>query len=571
MADHSKYVLEPVREGPDFTLYRGSARGEAIPLLAVAVSAEQPSPQNLRRLEHEYSLATELSPAWAARPLALTRHQGRAMLILEDPGGDTLDRLLAQHKQRPIDLVRFLRIAIGLAAALRQAHRQGFIHKDVKPANVLVDDSDRVWLTSFGVASRIPRERQPPEAPEFIAGSLPYMAPEQTGRMNRSIDSRSDLYSLGVTLYEMATGRLPFTASEPMEWVHCQIARRPVAPCERNPNVPGPVSAIIVKLLAKTAEERYQTAGGLERDLLRCLTEWHTRGHIDEFPLAVHDVPDRLLIPEKLYGRTREVATLLAAFERVVATGTPELVLVSGYSGIGKSSVVNELHKSLVPSNGLFAAGKCDQYMRDIPYATLAQACRSLVRQILGKSEAELCGWRDALHEALGPNGALVADLIPELGLVIGDQPPAPDLSPQDAQRRFHSVLRRFLAVFACQEHPLALFLDDLQWLDPATIDLLEDLLAQQDIRHLLLVGAYRDNEVKRLAPARTQVGCYPSRGGCGTGYHPGTVGRWRPRAVDHGISSLRARAVPRAVPTHTGKERWQSLLCDPVSPFTCR
>ena len=325
--------------------------------------------------------------------------------------------------------------------------------------------------------------------------------------MNRSIDRRSDLYALGVSLYEMLTGTLPFKASDPMEWVHCHIAREPISPSERFNDVPATVSAIIMKLLAKTAEERYQTAAGVERDLRHCLAEWETQQRIDQFPLAAHDVPDRLLIPEKLYGRTREVATLLSSFQRVVATGTPELVLVSGYSGIGKSSVVNELQKVLVPFQGLFASGKFDQYMRDIPYATLAQAFQNLVRQILSKSELELRHWRDALHEALGPNGLLVVDLIPELELVIGEQPPLPDLSPQDAQRRFQRVLRRFIGAFARPEHPLALFLDDLQWLDAATIDLLEDLLAQQDIRHLLVIGAYRDNEVDSAHPLMRKLG----------------------------------------------------------------
>jgi predicted ATPase len=255
-----------------------------------------------------------------------------------------------------------------------------------------------------------------------------------------------------------------------------------------------------MKLLAKTAEERYQTAAGVERDLRRCLAEW-PRGSLADFPLGEEDTPDRLLIPEKLYGREREVETLLASFDRIVKSGAPELVLVSGYSGVGKSSVVNEVHKVLVPPRGLFATGKFDQYKRDIPYATLAQAFQSLVRQILSKSDAELQAWRDALREALGPNGLLIVDLIPELELVIGKQPPVPDLSPRDAQRRFQAVLRRFIGVFARPEHPLALFLDDLQWLDTATLDLLEDLLTQGDVRHLLLIGAYRDNEVDAAHP----------------------------------------------------------------------
>jgi PAS domain S-box-containing protein len=501
MTEDSKYVLEPLREGPDFTLYRGRERGNQMPILAVAVAAEQPSPRNLRRLEHEYSLANELDAAWAAQPLALDRHQGRAVLILKDPGGEPLDRLIEQHQGQLIDLTRFLHIAIGLAAALGQAHRQGLIHKDVKPANALMDDSGHVWLTGFAIASRLLRERQSPEAPEFIAGSLPYMAPEQTGRMNRSIDSRSDLYSLGVTLYEVLTGRLPFTASDPMEWVHCQIARQPVSPHERAPNIPLPVSAVIMKLLAKTAEGRYQTAVGLERDLQRFLKEWETHGRIDEFPLGEHDKQDRLLIPEKLYGRTSEIGALLASFDRVLAGGRPELVLVSGYSGVGKSSVVNELHKVLIPPRGLFADGKFDQYKRDIPYVTLAQAFETLVRQILVKSEAEVDHWRHALLEALGPDGQLMVNLIPEVEFVIGKQSPVADLPPQEARNRFQLVFRRFLAVFATAEHPLALFLDDLQWLDTATLELIERLITDPDVRHVLLIGAYRDNDVSSSHP----------------------------------------------------------------------
>jgi PAS domain S-box-containing protein len=498
MAEDSEYILEPLREEAGFTLYRGRELGNPMPILALA--AEQPSPRSLRRLHHEWSLATELDAAWAAQPLALTRHQGRTVLILKDPGGEPLDRVIEQHKGQPLDLTRLLRIAIGLAVALSQAHRQGLIHKDVKPANALVDDSGHVWLTGFGIASRLPRERLPPVPPEIITGTLAYMSPEQTGRMNRSVDSRSDLYSLGVTLYELLTGSLPFTGSDAMEWVHCHIARQPLPPAERTPDIPLPVSFVIVKLLAKTAEERYQTAVGLERDLRRCLKEWETHGHINEFPLGEHDTPDRLLIPEKLYGRASEINTLLASFDRVVAGGCPELVLVSGYSGVGKSSVVNELHKPLVPPRGLFASGKFDQYKRDIPYATLAQAFQSLIRPILVKNEDELGRWRNAIGEALGPNGQLMVDLVPELKLIIGEQQPVPELPPQDAKRRFQLVVRRFISAFTW-EHPLALFLDDLQWLDAATLDLMEDLLTHPDVKRVMLIGAYRDNEVAPTHP----------------------------------------------------------------------
>ena len=256
-----------------------------------------------------------------------------------------------------------------------------------------------------------------------------------------------------------------------------------------------------MKLLAKTAEERYQTAAGAEIDFRRCLAEWETHGRVDEFALGEYDVPDRLLIPEKLYGRVREIDTLLTSFDRVVASGNPELVLVSGYSGIGKSSVVNELHKAQVPSRGLFASGKFDQYKRDIPYSILAKAFQGLIRPLLGKSDAELSRWRDAVREALNPNGQLIVDLVPELALILGEQPPVSELSPQDAQRRFKLVFRRFIGVFARPEHPLALFLDDLQWLDAATLDLIEDLLTQPDVQYLVLIGAYRDNEVNASHP----------------------------------------------------------------------
>ena len=481
-----------------YRAWRAGAGNERTRVLAVVPAAEQPSPAVLDRLAHEYGLRVELDRAWSARPIELLRESGRTVLLLDDPGGEPLDQLLGAS----MELSRFLRLAIAIAAAVGKVHQHGLVHKDIKPANILVNPaSGQAWITGFGIASRLPRERQAPEPPETVAGTLAYMAPEQTGRMNRSIDSRSDLYALGVTLYEMLTGSLPFSASEAMEWVHCHIARGPVPPTEQLTGAPGAVSAIIMKLLAKTAEERYQTAAGLERDLRRCLAEWEARGRIDDFSPGEHDTPDRLLVPEKLYGRAREVDTLLAAFDRVVAGGAAELVLVSGYSGIGKSSVVNELHKVLVPPRGLFASGKFDQYKRDIPYSTLAQAFQNLIRALLGKSDAELAGWRDALREALGPNGRLIAELVPELQLVIGEQPPVPELPPQQAQGRFQLVFQRFLGVFARPEHPLALFLDDLQWLDAATLDLLEHLLTRSDLRHLLLIGAYRDNEVDAAHP----------------------------------------------------------------------
>ena len=495
----SEYSLDRLRDDGEFVLYRAHAKQMEPPsVLLLTPASTRPSPETLKKLDHEYSLRSELDSAWAVRPLALPERGPETMLVLEDPGGKTLDGFISG----PMEMTQFLDFALGLATALGGLHETKLIHKDLKPTNVLVDSATgQVRLIGFGIASRLRRERQAPEPPEFIAGTLAYMAPEQTGRMNRSIDSRSDLYALGVTLYEMLTGNLPFTASDPLEWVHCHIARHPAAPDDRVKSVPACVSAIVMKLLSKTPEDRYQTASGVERDLRRCFAEWQAHGHIADFSPGQHDAPDRLLIPEKLYGREREIETLLSAFDRVVAGGRPEMVLVSGYSGIGKSAVVNELHKPLVPPRGLFASGKFDQYKRDIPYATMAQAFQSLIRPLLSKSEEELSKWRNALREELDPNGQLMVGLVPELKAIIGEQPPVPELPQQDAQRRFHLVFRRFINVFARPEHPLALFLDDLQWLDAATLDLMEYLLTQPDVKNLLLIGAYRDNEVGPAHP----------------------------------------------------------------------
>jgi predicted ATPase/signal transduction histidine kinase len=500
----ARCVYQTLRADEEFALSRGRQDGDQSSVLVVAPVSEYPSLGSLARLEHEYSLRDELDPDWALQPLALTRREGRMMLVLADPGGEPLNRFLGQ----PMELGRFLRLAIGLAVSLGKLRRRGLIHKDIKPDNIFVDfATHKVWFTGFGIASRLPRERQAAEPLEVIAGTLAYMAPEQTGRMNRSIDSRSDLYSSGVTLYEMLTGALPFNASDPMEWVHCHVARQPPKPGELRKGIPEPVSAIVLKLLAKNAEERYQTPAGLEADLRKCLIDWESVGQIKSFPVGLQDVPDQLLIPEKLYGRDGVRQTLVAAFDRVVATHKSELVLLSGYAGIGKSSVVHELHKVIVLPRGIFVYGKFDQHNRDIPYATLAQAFQELARQILSKGEEEIIHWRNTVLEALGPNGQLMVNLIPELELVIGKQPPIPELPPQEAQNRFEAVLKEFLGAFARKEHPLVLFLDDLQWLDPATLRLLEQLVTDPNGQHLLLIGAYRDSEVTSHHPLMLTLG----------------------------------------------------------------
>lgn len=469
-------------------------------VLLVQLSIGGQSRAGRDRLAHEYELRELLHGSWAARPLDLVRDAGRSSLVLEDPGGEPLEELLGM----PIEMERFCGLAIAIVAAVGGLHAQGLVHRDIKPANILVDRlTGGVRLTGFGIASRLVRERQAPQAPETIAGTLAYMAPEQTGRMNRSIDSRSDLYALGITLYQMLVGALPFSATDLMGWVHCHLAKRPLAPAERLQNVPGTVSAIIMKLLSKMAEDRYQTAAGLESDLRRCLAEWKAQGQIDAFPLGIHDAPGRLMLPEKLYGRQSEVRSLLAAFDRVANDGLPELILVSGASGVGKSSVVNELNKALLSSRGLIASGKFDQNKRDVPYAAFAQAFQQLVGIVLAEPPAALASYRDAISAAVGPYGQFLVNLAPELERVIGPQPSIAELPSQDARRVFEQALQRFIGVFARPEHPLALVLDDLQWLDSATLDVLQTLLRQDELKYLLIIGAFRDNEVGPDHPIR--------------------------------------------------------------------
>ncbi len=484
----------------EFVVYRAQSRDNRQVLLKVPASSHPPV-KAIHQLEHEHEAARGLDPAFAIRPLWIERGAGNIALVLEGFAG----RPLAASLNAPLDLAQFFGIAAGTVKALAATHRHGLVHKDIKPDNIFLhvaaDGSIQVKLTGFGVASRQPRERQAPNPPKTIDGTLAYMAPEQTGRVNRSIDARSDLYSLGVTFYQMLAGRLPFTASDPMELVHCHIALQAQPPGEHNPAIPGTLSAIVMKLLAKSPEDRYQTAEGLNADLGLCAAEWQAQGSIEPFALGVHDIPSHLMIPEKLYGREREANLLLAAFECMAATGKPELVLVSGYSGIGKSSVVNELHKALVSPRALFAEGKFDQFKRDIPYATLAQALQSLVRQILCRSEEEIAQWQKVVREAVGPNGQLVAGLIPDLEALIGEQPPVEEVSPQEEENRFRIVLRRLLGAFARPEHPLVLFLDDLQWLDTATVQFLEHLILHPEVNNLLLIGAYRDNETGPAHP----------------------------------------------------------------------
>lgn len=494
----AKYVIREVLSRSNrAVVYRGIRVADGKPVV-LKVLAAQHRPQHLTWLKNEHEIGALLGDRSAVRTLGLETYEGRLALVMEDFGGASLSGLLGA----PMELARFLPLAIGIAAAVDEVHRHNVVHKDLKPDNILVHPATgEVKLVDFGLASVLPCPPAPSGHARRIEGSLPYMSPEQTGRMNRAPDTRSDLYSLGVTYYQMLTGALPFAAADPLEWVHCHIARTPPPPSERVPEVPEVVSRIVMKLLAKEAEDRYQTARGLLHDLEKCLAKWSAGEQLAGFSIGECDVSDRFQIPQKFYGRELELGALLQAFERVVSRERPELVLLSGYAGIGKTSLVYELQRPIVRERGFFAAGKFEQFRRDIPYATFIEPLSQLVRELLTESEEKIADWRAQLQAALGVNGRLITEVLPAVELIVGEPPPVPALSPLEAQNRFRGVFRRFIGVFAQRAHPLALFLDDLQWADSASLGLLEDLITYPETCSLLLIGAYRDNEVPASHP----------------------------------------------------------------------
>lgn len=491
-------ITERLYESRRSLIYRARREEDGRPVVMKVINAEYPSAEQIARLRREYRVTRGMRASGVIEVLALERYRNSFALIMEDIGGESLLRL---ERGRPMELGVLLGVAIRLAETIGEVHQRRVMHKDVTPGNIVWNPTtDVVRLIDFGIATELPLETSAILSPEVLEGTLAYMSPEQTGRMNRSVDYRTDLYSLGVTFYELLTGELPFTAEDPLELVHCHIAKVPRPPRELRPELPQVLSDIVLRLMAKHAEDRYQSGFALRADLLRCRELLDATGAVPLFPLAAGGASERFQLPKKLYGREEESRALLSAFERV-SEGGAETMFVAGYSGIGKSSLVHEVHRPIVKRRGYFVSGKFDQFQRNIPYASLIQAFRELVRQLLTEPPAELARWRERIVAALRPNARVIIDVIRELELITGAQPPVPELGPREAENRLNFVFERFFRVFGEAGRPLVMFLDDLQWADLPSLKLLERLMADPETRHVFLIGAYRDNEVEGQHP----------------------------------------------------------------------
>lgn len=496
-------IAAEIHVGSHTVIYRGIREDDLCPVTIEVLRNPFPSFNELLQFRHQYDIGKDLDLPNVIKTLALETYQNSYALILEDFGGISLksfSRQVGALGNEIPTLTIFLNIAIQIADALGGLHSHRVIHKDIKPTNILINpQTHQIKLSDLSISSLLPKEIQQIENVNKLEGTLAYISPEQTGRMNRGIDYRSDFYSLGVTFYELLTGQLPFISNDPMELVHSHLAKQPVSARQLQPDIPLAISEIVSKSMSKNAEDRYQNALGLKHDLEICLAQLQQDGKIGLFRLGERDPSDRFLIPEKLYGRDPEVAVLLNAFERV-SKGIAEILLVAGCSGIGKTVVIQEVHKPIVRRRGYFIKGKYDQFQRNIPFSAFVQAFRDLMGQLLSESDSQLQTWKTQILAAVGDRGQVLIDVIPELERIIGKQLPAPELAASAAQQQFNLLIQKFVRLFATAAHPLVLFLDDLQWADLASLNLLQSLM--QDTGYLLVLGAYRDNEVSPIHPS---------------------------------------------------------------------
>jgi serine/threonine protein kinase len=485
-----------VYTGAKTMLHRGYKLDNQTPVLIKTLSNEHPTFSEIAKLKYEYEIIKDIDINGVIKLYKLENYNNRLALILENFEGESLKQFT---QSKPLTIVKALQIAIQILEILDQIHHCGIIHKDIKLENIIINPkTEQLKIIDFFSSSRLIQEIQPISNPQRLEGTLAYISPEQTGRMNRSIDYRSDFYSLGVTLYELLTNQLPFTAIDAMELVHCHIAKLPTPPHIFRPEIGKSLSNIVLKLLAKTPEERYQSTYGIKADLQLCLTQLLSEGEIKNFTLGQQDVSQKILISQKLYGRELEIQKLITAFERVTC-GRSEITLVSGYSGVGKSALVQEIYKPVTRQKGFFISGKCDQFQRNIPYTSLLQAFRDLTRQILMENDAELALWREKILSALGTNGQVLIDVLPELELIVGEQPVLAEVTPVEAQNRFNLILQNFIQVFTQPEHPLVIFLDDLQWSDLASLNLLQLIFSDPNNNYLFLLKLYPGNLVEKI------------------------------------------------------------------------
>jgi predicted ATPase/signal transduction histidine kinase/CheY-like chemotaxis protein/tRNA A-37 threonylcarbamoyl transferase component Bud32 len=486
-------ILDPIHESSRSTVCRARRLVDGLGVVLKALARERPLPEEVARRRHEYAILKSLDLAGVVTAHSLEEHSGGPVLVLEDFGAERLSEWVG--RRRP-DLPGLISLAVRIVSILGEIHAAQIIHKDVNPTNLICSVNDgRIKLIDFDIAGVFSREDAFSRDPVRFQGTLPYISPEQTGRTNRLVDYRTDYYSLGVTLYELLCGCLPFESNNPLELVHCHIARVPVPPADLIPALPRPLSDIVMKLMAKDASERYQSARGIRADLEECARRLQGPGPMKRFPLARQDAPARFIAPQKLYGRQVEVDTLLKAFERVSA-GSKELILVSGPPGSGKTSLVREIYEPVTRRKGCFVYGKCDQFQGDVFDSAMVEAFRLQVRGVLTGSDERLAEWREKLTEALGPNGAVLAQMIPELEFILGPQPPAAEVAPVEARNRFNLLFKAFLKLWCDKDHPTVLFLDDLQWVDATSLRLLELILDAEDVRFLLVIGSYRPDEV---------------------------------------------------------------------------